>query len=372
MARELKDQSGRPVLRQGLSVLETELTGSVVKDVSIEDRTLRIRGTDESTDRDGDIIRVSGWTIKNYLKNPVFLWAHNYSSVPVGKTIQLVRRRQPEPHLDFLIKFPSKGVYPFADMILNLYAEKVINASSVGFLPAEWERLEKDDPERDPESPWNPYSRRYTQQDLLELSGVPVPANPNAIQNSLIGMGLDEKSVEMVSKGGIILPEDRKKVLAALDVEPLTLSVGGDSVLVQVIDDFDSKSPDEEEIPLEEPETEPEEKYSDSEGEEKFLDSLVRPEGQADQVVSDSLRIEGLEKTIAKRLDQLDKKIDKMIERLEKLEKGQAEATGLKESSSMYSEMFEAPEKGMDEILREEMNQLTQAVKNLQSAWKQR
>ena len=72
-------------------------------------RLLVIRGTDQSRDRDGDIIMLRGWNVENYLKNPVFLWAHDYKSVPIGAAEKVVRRRDKEdPHMLFHIRFPSK------------------------------------------------------------------------------------------------------------------------------------------------------------------------------------------------------------------------------------------------------------------------
>jgi hypothetical protein len=76
------------------------------------------------------------------------------------------------------MKFPTEGLNPFADMILSLYAEKIINASSVGFIPTKWESLE--DEEGGDRLFYGP-PKRFTEKELLELSGCAVPSNPNAI-----------------------------------------------------------------------------------------------------------------------------------------------------------------------------------------------
>jgi len=44
---------------------------------------MRVVASDESTDRYGDIIRVSGWDLKNYRANPIVLFGHDAKS-PVG------------------------------------------------------------------------------------------------------------------------------------------------------------------------------------------------------------------------------------------------------------------------------------------------
>jgi len=183
----------KPILRNNKEVYVQDFT-SIVKGVNLEKRTLTIIGSDETRDRDGDIIRVSGWILENYLKNPVFLWAHNYSSVPLGATSQLIRRRNPN-RLEFKdIRFPTEGLNPFADMILQLYEQQIINASSVGFLPYKWNKLEKpegEDPPKDEPWMWQ-YGREYIKQELLELSGCPVPSNPSALQNAIKGFAGDE------------------------------------------------------------------------------------------------------------------------------------------------------------------------------------
>jgi len=183
MSYILKGPDDKPILRNEKEVYVQDFT-SEIKGVNLEKRTLTIIGTDETRDRDGDIIRVNGWILENYLKNPVFLWAHNYSSVPLGATSQLIRRRNPN-RLEFKdIRFPTEGLNPFADMILNLYQQGIINASSVGFLPYKWQDLEKSENEKEEPPMWK-YGREFVKQELLELSGCPVPSNPSALQNAI-------------------------------------------------------------------------------------------------------------------------------------------------------------------------------------------
>jgi hypothetical protein len=179
MAYQLKDANDQPVKYQGQDVFAHDQTGSV-KAVNKENRTLVIVGTDESKDRDGDIITVKGWQMENFLKNPVFLYAHNYSSVPIGSATKVIKRKDPA-RLEFHEKFPTEGLYPFADMIFELFNEKILNASSVGFIAIEHEPLEKDADSNEMFS----RGRRYLKQELLELSACPVPSNPNALQNSI-------------------------------------------------------------------------------------------------------------------------------------------------------------------------------------------
>lgn len=180
---------------------ETEVLGfglpgySMVKSVDVEGRLLHIVGSDETRDRDGDVITVKGWIIENYLKNPVFLWAHNYSSVPLAAAQKVLKKRSPW-RLEFIHRFPAAGVNPFADMILSLYNELIINAGSVGFIPYTWEPIEEKEGERQGFS-----NRRYTSHELLEHSGCAVPSNPAALQLAYKAFSAsDDKSFKKMKK----------------------------------------------------------------------------------------------------------------------------------------------------------------------------
>ena len=214
MSYVIKGADDTPILHQGKEIHAMDLTG-VVKGVDVEKRLLKMIGTDETRDRDGDIIKVTGWMIENYQKNPVFLWAHDYRSVPLASAQKIVRKRNPAS-MEFHLRFPTEGLYPFADMILNLYSEGIINASSVGFIPFKWEDLS--DEEKDGMSPSAEIfgGRKFIKQELLELSGCAVPSNPNALQNALKSFGqqhdlqVDESKVmDYLLKG---MPQDVMEV----------------------------------------------------------------------------------------------------------------------------------------------------------------
>lgn len=140
----------------------------------IAPRTLEFVGSTEDKDREGDIILASGWNLKQYKKNPVFMWAHQYGEPPVGKAIKVWAD---DGKLRFHIQFAEKEEYEFADTIYKLYKGGYLRASSVGFLPIESEPID------DKEESGNFFGcpTRFLKQELLELSGCPVPANPNAL-----------------------------------------------------------------------------------------------------------------------------------------------------------------------------------------------
>ena len=134
-------------------------------------RIISFVGSTPDRDRDNEVVNLSAWDIKRYKDNPVFLWGHNHSSPPIGKAIN-VKKDKDNGRLMFDVEFPTEDVYPFADTIYKLYKHGYLNAVSVGFLPMEWKdgNPEKNEPRR-----------VYTKAELLELSGVTVPSNYNAL-----------------------------------------------------------------------------------------------------------------------------------------------------------------------------------------------
>lgn len=128
-------------------------------------RTVTTVISDGKKDRDNDVIDVDGWNLKEYKKNPVVLWAHDSSSLPIAKST--VRRS--DGRLVSKDTFPEEGEYPFADSVFNLVKGGFINAKSVGFVPDEWVFDEKAG------------GFHFSKTTLLEHSYVPIPANPRAL-----------------------------------------------------------------------------------------------------------------------------------------------------------------------------------------------
>lgn len=155
------------------------------------DRVLRFIGSSEVIDRDNDIIEVAGWQLENYLKNPVFLFCHDYRQPPIGKALSVIKDVN-NKILSFDIQFATAEEYPFADTIYRLYLGGYMRATSVGFKPMKYKRRDDDAVLDKPE--WQ-RGTRFVEQELLELSAVPVPSNPEALQIAR-SKGIDTGEVE--------------------------------------------------------------------------------------------------------------------------------------------------------------------------------
>jgi len=134
-------------------------------------RTIRFVASDESVDRYGDIIRVGGWDLGNFKKNPVLLFGHASREPPIGVADAWVEGKQLLADATFL----PEGVSAFADEIWRIVEAGALSAVSVGFLPTEDPNVLRDEK--------NEYVTgfEFIAQELLELSVVSVPANPQAL-----------------------------------------------------------------------------------------------------------------------------------------------------------------------------------------------
>lgn len=127
----------------------------------------------ETVDRDQDTIAIDGWKLENYRKNPVILWAHDSRQPSIAKSLSEWIQDQ---KLKSSAIFTPKDLYPFGYMISQMYLKGFLNAVSVGFksIRAKWSADEET----------RPWGIDYFEQELLEYSCCPVPANPEALMDA--------------------------------------------------------------------------------------------------------------------------------------------------------------------------------------------
>jgi len=154
-----------------------------IKDVNEEERTFWAVASTGIKDRDGDIIEPAGWKLKNFKKNPVILWAHDYRSLPIANAVEI---KTENDRLMFKPKFIAGEIYPFAETLWQMYKNKHLRTFSVGFMPLKFEDLE-DDEGKDGGEKGMFRGTRYTSQELLEISGCPVPSNVDAMAQRAFG-----------------------------------------------------------------------------------------------------------------------------------------------------------------------------------------
>ena len=124
--------------------------------------------------RDGLSVDIDGMDFSNYQKNPVVLFAHDYSGrtessgLPIGRTLRL--DRTPDGHIRAEFEFLSGDT--FADRVRNAWNRGFLRGASIGWraIEARPSRLGK--------------GVRIVKSELIEWSIVAVPADPDALRGA--------------------------------------------------------------------------------------------------------------------------------------------------------------------------------------------
>ena len=157
--------------------------------------------------RDNNVIRADAWRVKNFQANPVALWAHKDTELPIGHWRDLKIENMPEgdPALFGDLHFAS-AEYEFAATVEKLYRSGALNAVSVRWSPIEYEAMED-----------GSSGIVFTDVDLLEVSAVPVPADPDAIA--------------VAARSGIVTPDELTKFEARIGASSQIVVFGSELIM---------------------------------------------------------------------------------------------------------------------------------------------
>lgn len=156
-------------------------------------RTFTAKITTNSVDRDGEVLIPQGMDARDYKKNPVVFWNHDYN-LPIGTAADMKRN---DDHWTATAKLAST---PFAQEVYTLMREGVVRGVSVGFVP-----IESRPPTKGDLSKFGDDVRRvYSKWKLLEFSVVPLPANQDALITA-VSKGVSRATIKSVL--GVDVPE---------------------------------------------------------------------------------------------------------------------------------------------------------------------
>ena len=167
--------------------------------------------SNSATDRYGDSITMEGIDLTQVRRNPVVLWAHQYSGLPIGRILKLWRANgnlMAKIALDY-------DIYDFADTVYKMILRGTINAVSIGGLVLEFGKNE------DGSTDWFTIAKL----EMVELSVVPVGAHPDALVTSK-SLGMKPEALKaqfedfvqksMVDKIKLMPEDDIKQHIASL------------------------------------------------------------------------------------------------------------------------------------------------------------
>jgi len=151
----IKPNKWETLKKQGYKGLMMEVP---TKFKSVEDNKFHAIFSTAKEDRHGEIV-YQNWDLKSFKKNPVYLDSHNYSSIDfiIGKVSKVKVDKALVGDIEFALSNPR------GELAYNLAKDGFLNTSSVGFIPKKF-----DD------------KGNILEAELLEISAVGVPANPEA------------------------------------------------------------------------------------------------------------------------------------------------------------------------------------------------
>ena len=136
------------------------------------------RASTNDIDRHGTIINPMGIKTDNYDRNPVFVWGHDAyggNSPPALENVlgRVVEYTKSDDAFDIGVRWATEAENPRATMAKNMVRGGILNAVSIGFIPNQDKIATKDVDGKD--------IPVYDETELVEVSLVTVPANPNAV-----------------------------------------------------------------------------------------------------------------------------------------------------------------------------------------------
>lgn len=148
--------------------------------VEVGERSVVARISTAAVDRDGEVLIPMGCNSKDFEKNPVVMWLHNYNRIPIGKVVGF--KRTDDEVVAKMVLASRPDSYPEdkewePDTLLSLYQQGILSAFSVGFIPTE----SRPATDRDAKKYGDGVRRVHSKWKILEVSAVPLPANQEAV-----------------------------------------------------------------------------------------------------------------------------------------------------------------------------------------------
>lgn len=164
----------------------TKLFQTKIKSIDEEKRQVTFCFSDNQVDRMGEIVDQSTWDTKSYDTNPLILWGHDPSEPEnvLGSGISLDLNKGGKSFVT--AQFDDDDTNPKAGLVFRQLLKGTLRCVSAGFIPHTID-TEEDTPV-------------LKDNELLEISIVPIPANPRAVALSLKEGSISRKDAEWLMK----------------------------------------------------------------------------------------------------------------------------------------------------------------------------
>ena len=168
-----------------MSEIHYRTYSSEIRKRNEDTRTLTFVASDGARDAAGTVLNQDNWSLKRYEKNPIIGYQHEvyggWDGSDPDNIIGKARVYVEDGELLADITFETKDINEKAEKIYKKLLFGSLNAVSVGFLPIGKGSWGKGDEAIDGSNP----TYYYAGQELLEISVVNIPSNPNAVRRAM-------------------------------------------------------------------------------------------------------------------------------------------------------------------------------------------
>lgn len=177
-------------------------------------RTIEFVASDNTKDRHNTILPIDKWTLDNFSRNGIAGYMHNVyggdlcSAPDPDFVIGPARAWIENGKLITAITFETADINPLAEKIFRKVLNKTLKTVSVGFnptAPGYWGQGEESERGANP-------TFYFNGQDLLEVSVVNIPSNPNALRRSMRDQASNAISYIYKQLGGKVRFSDIEKM----------------------------------------------------------------------------------------------------------------------------------------------------------------
>lgn len=167
------------------------LTGQKIRAVDVDNRTADFIISTDEVDRFGEVVDQNSWQLENFKKNPIVLFGHSDQKNDImGTAPELTTEKDGEISRTIAkVKFADEGTSEGVDTVWKLVKQGILRACSIGFIP---HKVHYGDEDEEPVT--------LSENELLEFSIVPIPANAGAVALSLKEGTLSTKDAKWLSK----------------------------------------------------------------------------------------------------------------------------------------------------------------------------
>ena len=167
--------------------------------------------SDETADREGDVMRMDGGDFTDFKTNPQFLYVHDYHGITIGSVLKLVVDKSDSSNPKLVITVLFQTVTDEAADLFELTRRGFMKAVSIGFRAKEGGIHFPTEAEREAMG-MRPGGVIFMAWELYEVSLCPIGMNAHALKKSF----LHKKTIDMLTKQNVTILSDKEE----LDMKP--------------------------------------------------------------------------------------------------------------------------------------------------------